>query len=276
MKRLTDESYWDSVHGYGAPIETPPTPAPPFRRWLLHIGRSYADEHFWRRLHCHLKSGPLKAIEIGSAPGTFLRECHARFGFDPYGVEYSAVGAKVNRENFKSWGFDPDHVIESDLFADVFQSQYRAQFDVVISRGFIEHFTSLQPVIDAHANLLRPGGTLVISIPNFRGINYALGLLTVRELYPLHNLGLMRRDEFGKLFARPDLETLFCGYEGGVDLGIIEGGADTAFTRRVLAITRRVQWGLNVVFNSLFFGHVPETRYSSPNPLYIGRKKPPC
>lgn len=67
--------------------------------------------------------------------------------------EYSPVGAKLNRENFKDWGLNPEHVIESDFFADDFQSAYRAQFDVVISRGFIEHFTSLQPVIDAHRRI---------------------------------------------------------------------------------------------------------------------------
>ena len=101
-----------------------------------------------------------------------------------------------------------------------------------------------------------------------------LGLLTVRSLYPLHNLGLMRRDTFSRLFTRPDLESLFCGYEGGVDLGIMDGGPDTAINRRVLAVTRRVQWGLNVIFNSLFCGNVPETALSSPHLLYIGRKQP--
>jgi SAM-dependent methyltransferase len=183
------------------------------------------------------------------------------------------VGARINRDNFTSWGFDPNHVIESDLFADEFQSAYREQFDVVVSRGFIEHFTGLQAVIDAHVNLLKPGGTLIVSIPNCFGLNYIVGLATVRELYPLHNLGLMRKDVFNRLFARPDLETLFCGYQGGIDLGVIDGGPDTAFTRSVLTVTRSVQRGLNVVFNSLFLGHVPETRYTSPNLLFIGRKK---
>jgi len=260
------------VHGEPASVALAPTPTP-FRRWLRHIGRSYAAEHFFSfRLSRHLKPGPLRVIEIGSAPGGFLKECHVRFGFEPYGVEYSPVGARVNRENFKSWGFDPNHVIESDFFADGFQSAHRTQFDVVVSRGFIEHFTDLQPVIDAHVNLLKPGGTLVIAIPNYSGLNYILGLLTVRMLYPRHNIGLMRSEVFGRLFARPDLGTLFCGYEGGIDLGLLEGGPET-LNSWLLNVTRRVQWGLNVVFNSLFFGHVPETRYTSPYLLYIGRKK---
>lgn len=272
MNRLTDDSYWDSVHDEPASVAVPPAPTS-FRRWLRHIGRSYSAEHFWSFLSRHLMSGPLRVIEIGSAPGGFLKECHARFGFEPYGVEYSIVGARVNRENFKTWGFDPNHIIESDFFADDFQSAHRAKFEVVVSRGFIEHFTDLQPVIDGHVNLLKPDGTLVVVIPNYSGLNYILGLFTVRHLYPFHNIGLMRKEVFGKLFERSDLETLFCGYEGGFDLGILEGGPKNVLNNWVRKVTRRVQWSLNVLFNSFFFGHVPETRYTSPYLLYIGRKK---
>ena len=79
MKRLTDDAYWDSVHRTSAPGAAPLTLETPFRRWLLRIGRSYTDEHFWRLLARHLKPGPLKVIEIGSAPGEFLKQCHTRF-----------------------------------------------------------------------------------------------------------------------------------------------------------------------------------------------------
>lgn len=272
MSRLTDPSHWNSKYGESVPVVAQPA-STPFRRWLHHIGRSYAAEHLFNfHLGRSVKPGPLKIIEIGSAPGGFLKECHTRFGFEPYGVEYSPLGASVNRENFNSWGLDPNNVFESDFFANDFQSAHRAEFDVVVSRGFIEHFTDLPPVIDAHVNLLKPGGTLVITIPNYSGLNYMLGLLTVRMWYPLHNIDLMRKKAFGKLFVRPDLDTLFCGYGGGVDFGILEGGPK-APNGWLLKVTRPVQWGLNVVFNSLFFDHVPETRYTSPYLLYMGRKK---
>lgn len=273
MNRLTDESYWDSVHGKPATVAQP-SPLPTFRKWLRHIGRCYATEHFWT--HCigrHLTSGPLRVIEIGSAPGNFLKECHSRFGYEPYGVEYSPVGVKVNRENFESWGLDPNHIIQADLFADAFQSAHREQFDVVFSRGFIEHFNVLKPVIDAHINLLKAEGTLLISIPNLSGINYIVGMFTCRELYQFHNLELMAIEEFRSHFARSDLETLFCGYQGGIDLGIIDAGPHTTLRNCVRWVNRCVQLGLNIVFNYFFFGHVPETRYTSPYLVYIGRKK---
>jgi len=273
MKRLTDESYWNTVHGGPAPVAAPAVPTS-FRKWLRHAGRSYAAEHFWNCcLSLHLKPGPQRIIEIGSAPGEFLKECHSRFAFDPYGVEYSPVGARVNRENFKSWGLDPNHIMQADLFTEDFQSAHREQFDVVVSRGFIEHFIDLQPVIDAHVSLLKSGGTLIVSIPNLSGFNYLIGMLTSRAVYPLHNLDIMRIEVFQKLFDRCNLQTLFCGYQGGVDLGILEAGPQTPFSNWVRKVNRHVQWGLNVVFNSFPAGFVPETRYTSPYLLYIGRKK---
>jgi SAM-dependent methyltransferase len=271
MKRLTDQSYWDTVHLGGGPASQTRSP---FRQWLRYIGRSYSTEHFWKVLVRYLQPGPLDVLEIGSAPGESLREFHARFGYEPYGVEYSPIGVRVNRENFKLWGLDPKNIFESDVFADEFQSRHRDRFDVTMSRGVIEHFTDLQPVIDAHVNLLKPGGRLIVSIPNYSGLNYALGLLTVRALYPKHNLSIMRLKVFRGIFERPDLEPLFCGYEGGFDLGLLETEVQTAMTKRVLKVARTVQWGLNVLFNSICLGHAPESRYTSPHLLYIGRKRP--
>ena len=71
---LTDESYWDGVHRQSATVAKP-SPHPMLRKWLLHIGRCYATDHFWT--HClgrHLTSGALGVIEIGSAPGDFLKD----------------------------------------------------------------------------------------------------------------------------------------------------------------------------------------------------------
>jgi 2-polyprenyl-3-methyl-5-hydroxy-6-metoxy-1,4-benzoquinol methylase len=41
----------------------------------------------------------------------------------------------------------------------------------LVSWGLIEHFTDTESVISAHVNLLKPGGILIVSIPNLRGFN---------------------------------------------------------------------------------------------------------
>jgi hypothetical protein len=82
----------------------------------------------------------LKALEVGSAPGKYLIQLNNRYGFLPYGVEYSPQGVKLNRDYFRLHNLNPDNVIHCDFFSHDFQYQYKGYFDIVVSRGFIEHF----------------------------------------------------------------------------------------------------------------------------------------
>jgi 2-polyprenyl-3-methyl-5-hydroxy-6-metoxy-1,4-benzoquinol methylase len=41
----------------------------------------------------------------------------------------------------------------------------------VISFGFIEHFDNPENVIQKHLDLLKPGGILIVGVPNFTGIH---------------------------------------------------------------------------------------------------------
>jgi 2-polyprenyl-3-methyl-5-hydroxy-6-metoxy-1,4-benzoquinol methylase len=44
----------------------------------------------------------------------------------------------------------------------------REAFDVVLSGGFIEHFTDVAAIVQKHLQLLKPGGRLVVMIPNLK------------------------------------------------------------------------------------------------------------
>ena len=48
---------------------------------------------------------------------------------------------------------------------------------VACSFGFIEHFWNLEEVIERHVKLVKPGGTLILAAPNFRGLQYAFDRL---------------------------------------------------------------------------------------------------
>ncbi|HNA96843.1 MAG TPA: methyltransferase domain-containing protein, partial [Chitinophagaceae bacterium] len=92
------------------------------------------------------------------------------FGYEPYGVEYAEAGANLNREVFRQNGLDPNNVIRADAFSEEFLSRYEGYFDLVISRGFIEHFTEMDKVINMHLRLLKPGGKLIVTIPKLTGV----------------------------------------------------------------------------------------------------------
>ena len=274
---LSDKEYWDSVHtgrkGAGAPV---------FVRAAKKIFgpsasekmRSYEDHLLWNVIYpAFLPSGEgIRAIEIGSAPGRHLVRMHGELGCEVWGLEYSPEGATANRELFARSGIDPGHVIETDLFDDGLGGRFDDRFDIVLSRGFIEHFSDPGKAIERHLQLLRPGGTLVVSIPNMRGANYLQALLFNRRLIPLHNREIMRMKSFKSLFDPGRLEAVFCGYYGTAkaDLFIHRRGP---LTRLAWRAADAAQAGLNLFFRLVLRDRGFETSAFSPNLLFIGRKK---
>lgn len=113
---------------------------------------------------------------------------------------------------------NPEHVIHADFFSDDFQSDFRECFDIVISRGFIEHFKDVNWAIKKHLNLLAKGGCLIVNIPNLRGISFTMTWIFNRPGMSRHNLAIMRKGEFLKLFRKEGLSCTFCDYYGTFDL----------------------------------------------------------
>lgn len=214
-----------------------------------------------------------KVLEIGSAPGEFLAKFSQRYDCVPYGVEYSEIGVALNKKIFSLYGLNPDNVIHADLFSDEFRRQYAGSFDVVMSRGFIEHFSDVGPVIARHMDFLRPGGYLIVSIPNLRGINYVLAWIFCRKLMALHNLEIMGVEAFRKLFAvRRDLQHLFCDYYGTFSFCLFEAKQSSSMMRCVLSLALRLQLSLNLTFRLFLRSRGAESKWLSPHLLFIGRK----
>ncbi|MFN2456436.1 MAG: class I SAM-dependent methyltransferase, partial [Pyrinomonadaceae bacterium] len=211
------------------------------------------------------------ALEVGSAPGEFLVELNRRLGCVPYGVEYSKEGVEVNRDVFNAHGIDPNNVIHADFFSDEFQNKHRESFDLVVSRGFIEHFTNVEEVLDKHINLLAKDGYLIVTIPNLKGINYYLTRIFHKELIAIHNLDIMEREAFSRLFDKRRLASLFCGYYGVFNFYLFNTKANSAM-RRPLDVCFKIQPVLNATFRVLFQDKGVENSLSSPSLIFIGRK----
>jgi len=162
-------------------------------------------------------------------------------------------------------------VIHTDFFSDEFRESHKERFDVVISRGFIEHFTDVEPVIDRHLDLLAPGGYLLVSIPNLRGFNYPVARLLHKEVIPLHNLSIMQKPAYTKLFNRPDLQSMFCDYYGTFSFYLFTSGS-SQLVQYGLKLGHRFQPLLNLAFRTFLGDRGAETGAFSPYLLYIGRK----
>jgi len=239
-----------------------------------YIKKRYSTYFLWDvvlRKYLPVRTG-YKALEVGSAPGENLLRFHRMFGYAPYGVEYSKIGAELNKELFLSHNIDARNVICSDFFSDEFQAKYREYFNIVSSFGFIEHFSNVEEVIDKHLNLLAPRGTLVVAIPNFRGINYWLMRFFKKENIDSHNLIIMKKHSFKKLFSNRQLSTLYCDYAGTFNFFEFFNPSMGKIKQYLQRCGSLFQLFLNLCFNLTLRKRGIETPFTSPFLIYIGQK----
>ena len=154
---------------------------------------------------------PRSVLEIGGAPGGYLVHFWRRFNYQVCVLDSSAVGVEMTARNFQLLGV-PGRVIHGDLFAP---PEPRRRFDIVYSLGLIEHFADTAAVIAAHLEFVRPGGTLIVGCPNFRGLNLALLRWLSPSMLAWHNLEAMNVSRWPEFERSLGLEVQFRGYIGG-------------------------------------------------------------
>jgi 2-polyprenyl-3-methyl-5-hydroxy-6-metoxy-1,4-benzoquinol methylase len=147
-----------------------------------------------------------KVIELGSAPGKCALTLARLTQCVPYGVEYTKTGAALNRRLFEAHRVATSNVFEASFLDNTFLASQEESYDVVSSFGVLEHFENPRLVIENHVRLLRPGGTLVVSIPNFIGWNGLFRDSFDPTIKPTHNLALMDLKTFGETFEKQGLD----------------------------------------------------------------------
>ena len=160
------------------------------------------------KLREHLRGATGDAIEIGCAPGKWLAFLSKELGLNVHGIEYSDSGMAATVENFRLLNLD----ISSIKTGDFFKINPEPKFDVVMSLGFIEHFDNPNYVLDLHLKWLKPGGILVIGVPNFTGINGTIQKILDKSIIDKHNLNIMNLEYFTSLTKTFNLNTIFLGY----------------------------------------------------------------
>ena len=242
-------------------------------QWLREYNRSYLDYLVWDVIfRKYLPNGQgLKAIEIGSAPGLFAVRLMRDFGYVPYGVEYSSQGVEVNKRVFAANGIAEDNVIHADIFSPEFRDAHRESFDVVFSWSFIEHFSEAVEPVKVHLELLKPGGTMVVVIPNHKGFNGWLLKIMNRELLEKHNVGIMDKAVFRGLFDLPGLSPLYCNHIGTFSLCL--WNPSRAFVlRRLVNFLKRLDPCMGCFLRLIYGSKGFETKLS-PWIVFIGKKQ---
>jgi len=120
------------------------------------------------RLQKHLpRSEGLSLLEVGCYPGRFLWYFSRYFGYRVEGIDYIDWCCEKTGELLKAAGVEA-RVHQKDFLT--WEPTEQERWDVVSSFGFVEHFEDYTAIVARHARLVRPGGFLVLEIPNHTGL----------------------------------------------------------------------------------------------------------
>ena len=184
--RMTDEAYWrDFWEGFEPDIVPEDFHSPD----LMEIVEPYL---------AGMPAGKT-CIEIGGFPGRNMIHAAKYWGF-----QCSLLDLVIDRdvihqlEAANDLPTDTITAIRADV-ADVGDPALGGAFDLVTSGGFIEHFQNPKAVLERHLHFLKPGGVLLVTLPNLRGVTGAMLRLFARDEFDTHNLVTMDPDLLGRI-----------------------------------------------------------------------------
>jgi 2-polyprenyl-3-methyl-5-hydroxy-6-metoxy-1,4-benzoquinol methylase len=173
QNELSTQRHWDEVWAGHAERRLP-------SRLLI------STRDLQRLLRKHVRPGD-RFLEVGCAPGKMLAWVSAVLGAEVSGLDYANPGLAATRDLFAALNLRADLRCE-DLGRTTFMP---GSFDVVFSAGVIEHFDDPQPIVLDHLRLLRPGGLLLVTIPDYSGLYGRLQAYFDAASLEIHNLRLM-------------------------------------------------------------------------------------
>lgn len=196
---------------------------------ICDIAGDAAGKHYWNSIWkklppVELYDGPVReehpvlsrflsntgggdAIEIGCGTGNFMIYIRKEFGYRIDGLDYSNNMNYV-RANLAYNGIHDAGLLSADFFTSVPAKKY----DLVLSGGFAEHFDDHDLVIKKHTEWAKPGGLVVIIVPNLTHIHRFLCAWFAPEVLRIHRFPLMRRAVMRQTLENAGLRVLHCEY----------------------------------------------------------------
>lgn len=195
--KLTTKTYWEQYYKHS-------------HANAKHIVKvcSYYDK-FWSNFfdgNCKDKT----LIEIGGFPGRYLAYLSHTYNVIPTCLDYNSNQSQIE-ETFKVMKIKKYDIIQAD-FTTYEPTQ---EYDFVISNGFIEHFDDFNNILDQHVKYLKPGGKMLVMIPNKRYLRKWYGLICDNKNLKAHNLKSMSIRVFKNFAQRNNLKIDTLQYYGG-------------------------------------------------------------
>jgi 2-polyprenyl-6-hydroxyphenyl methylase/3-demethylubiquinone-9 3-methyltransferase len=275
MNRLTDVAYWEkNWWGGGRPERLRLYRDFDFETVRLLRNASHSVD---RNEHSPQGKPPAKCprvLEIGGGGSRVLPYLSRKFGVEVYGTDFSLTGCRLLRANLALVG-TPGSVICEDLFES---SLVGETFDLVYSSGLIEHFEDTRSVVAQHVRLLRPGGRLVVIVPNLLGFEGKIVAKLAPPLRKIHKI--LGPDDLVSVLRAIGLREVRAGYLGSFFIHVGRGPEWSVLTRWPVWARLALHGGLRVAnaIVALLFRLSPvrpHTRAFSPACFAVGTKCQP-
>ncbi len=201
-------------------------------------------------------------LEIGGFPGYFSVWATKHLGLESTLLDYVVHKPILNAlEQANGLEINKIGVIEADLFDYTPVKLY----DIVVSNGLIEHFENTTEIIKKHTEQLATDGALLITLPNFRGLNGWFQKQFDPENYAKHNINCMDLELLANIAQNLGLKNIKTYYHGGFMLWF-ENEAQRPFLGKLL---KKILWlPLKIVSKITKI----ETRFLSPYIILSAQK----
>ena len=181
------------------------------------------------------------AIELGGFPGYYAVFLKKYLKIEVTLLDYF-VHLPITEQLLKTNGLAVDDikVIETDLFT----YQTPTQYDLVLSCGLIEHFNDTKDIINRHIAFVKPGGTLFITLPNFKSVNGWFQRIFDKENYDKHNISSMNPDLLANICKDAGLQVIQSRYFGKFSVWLENENKKTLGVR----LLKKVVWWMGKLF----------------------------
>ena len=181
------------------------------------------------------KKQKINFLEIGGFPGQW-----AIFFAKYWGANSTLLDRYIDREVIQALSTTNAVKNINIIEGDVFDLSVNEKFDVVMSAGFIEHFSNVNSVIDKHIDYLEPNGILILSVPNLLGLNGLLQKIIDKETYDTHFLETMDDQNLKRIVSGKNLDIEYINYYGKFCLWLEDVDDKPRLIRRLVYLTNIV------------------------------------
>lgn len=200
---------------------------------------------FLRAMETAKESALRSVLDIGCGTGDFLDLARAN-GMTTYGLELNSTAANAARER--------GHTVFLKRLEELSASDFAGGVDMATLFQVVEHVPGPVSFLSAVKPLVRPGGAIVVSVPNRKGLGRLFPLDPANM--PPHHISRWRHEDLSRLARSCNLEVTHRGGDILYGRGIEEfwrsqRRAASAIGRPVKAIPRWLPGFVSLMYRKL-------------------------